>query len=124
MNTKVYWKMPSYSGGSFGSKSKSSSSHGSFSRGGIGGGHSGVTRGGYKGTSHTSRGGFGRGVNRGGGRRGPADQKINPALFVNKAIVTETTEKFVPEHSFNDFLIDARIKANIAKHGFTMPTPI
>jgi superfamily II DNA/RNA helicase len=33
-------------------------------------------------------------------------------------------EKFIPEHTFNDFQIDARIKANIAKHGFTAPTPI
>ena len=45
-------------------------------------------------------------------------------LFVNKAVVTETVEKFVPEHKFNDFTVDARIKANIAKHGFIDPTPI
>ena len=70
----------------------------------------------------SNRGGFSRG--NGGGRRGPVDQKIDPSRFVNKAVITETVEKFVPEHSFNDFLIDARIKANIAKHGFTAPTPI
>ncbi len=77
-------------------------------------------RGGFKSGSHSgSRGGFS-----GGNRRGPADQKIDPARFINKAIVTETVEKFIPEHAFNDFAVDARIKANIAKHGFTCPTPI
>jgi len=97
--------------------------YGSSSRGGYAGSRSGSSssRGGY--SSGGSRGGFGGG-NRGGGRRGPADQKIDPARFVSKAVITETAEKFVPEHAFNDFLIDARIKANIAKHGFTAPTPI
>ena len=52
------------------------------------------------------------------------DQKIDPARFVNKAVVMETKEKFAPEHTFNDFAVDARIKANIAKHNYTTPTPI
>lgn len=118
--------MPSHSGGGFGGKSKfsgsrsGSSTHGTSSyghRSGTGGSsHGGFSRGG-------SRGGFGGG-NQGGGRRGPADQRIDPARFVNKAVITETVEKFVPEHTFSDFEIDARIKANIAKHGFTAPTPI
>ena len=91
-------------------------------------GHS-VVRGGFKSAGHgASRGGFSRGGfsggNRGGSRRGPADQKIDPSRFVNKAVITETVEKFIPEHAFNDFAIDARIKQNIAKHGFTAPTPI
>ena len=157
--TKVYRKMPTHGGGSFGGKSKysgsrmanpspsttgaspvrSGSSYGhrsapstyagskpyghSVVRGGYAGSSS---RGGYAGSRGGSRGGFGgsRGGNGGGGRRGPADQKIDPSRFVNKAVITETVEKFVPEHAFNDFLIDARIKANIAKHGFTAPTPI
>ena len=141
MNTKVYRKMPSY-GGSFNSKNSGprtpSKYEGSNPRpaSAVSGGFSRPSSG-YKGGSSfrspsSSRGGFGggrgfsggsRGVN-GGGRRGPADQKIDPARFVNKAIVTETTEKFVPEHNFNDFAVDARIKANISKHGFVAPTPI
>jgi ATP-dependent RNA helicase RhlE len=92
MNTKVYRKMPAFSRGSFGSKSK------------------------FRGSKFSGH--------KNNGRRGPADQKIDPARFVNKAVVTEIVEKFVPEHAFNDFAIDARIKANIAKHGFTTPTPI
>jgi superfamily II DNA/RNA helicase len=33
-------------------------------------------------------------------------------------------EKFVPEHSFTDFKIDDRLKANVLKKGYTVPTPI
>src|ERR1035437_9579099 len=124
MITKVYRKMSAHSGGSFGSKSTSkSSSYGHRSGAKTYGGskphasastHGGFSRGGYG----VSRGGFAgsRIAQRGGGRRGPADQRIDPARFVNKAVITETVEKFVPEHAFNDFEIDARIKQNIAKH--------
>jgi superfamily II DNA/RNA helicase len=110
--------MPTHSGGSFGGKSKFGPSK--FGHKSGANAHESPSRGGF---SHAgSRGGYGG--NRGGGRRGPADQKIDPARFVNKAVITETVEKFVPEHKFNDFAIDARIKANIAKHGFITPTPI
>jgi superfamily II DNA/RNA helicase len=129
MNTKVYRKMPAYSGGSFPRKSASgqtgpskfSHASGTKTYG------SSSSRGSFSHSAPSHRGGFGGGKfggNRGGGRRGPADQRIDPARFVNKAVVTETVEKFVAEHAFNDFEIDARIKANIAKHGFTAPTPI
>jgi ATP-dependent RNA helicase RhlE len=126
--TRVYRKMPTHSGGSFGGKSaggKSKYGHrsGASTHGGTSSYGARKTYGGSSG----SRGGFSRGGfggNRGSGRRGPADQKIDPARFVNKAVITETVEKFVPEHAFNDFAVDARIKANIAKHGFANPTPI
>jgi superfamily II DNA/RNA helicase len=154
MNTKVIRKMPAYSRGSFGNKSTSgprkfgastsgestgsTSSYGHRSSSSTGGTSSYGHRSGAStycpkktyGNSHSSfsrgpsssRGSFGG--NRGGGRRGPVDQRIDPARFVNKAVITETVEKFIPEHAFNDFEVDARIKANIAKHGFTAPTPI
>ncbi len=51
-------------------------------------------------------------------------QYIDPSKFVNKAIITEVAEKFVPAHEFTDFLIDERLKANIIKKGYTLPTPI
>ena len=151
--TKVYRKMPGHSG-SFGNKSKFSgaSRTGSNTSGASSYAHKSpasnpdtnakpyghsVVRGGFKSSSNSgSRGGYGRGGfggsssrggykgNRGGGKRGPTDQRIDPSRFVNKAVITEVVEKFIPEHTFNDFQIDARIKANIAKHGFTAPTPI
>ena len=50
--------------------------------------------------------------------------RIDPRRFVNKAVITEEIEHFVPEHSFNDFKIDEELKASIAKKGYIDPTPI
>ncbi len=77
------------------------------SRGGFGGGSRGGSRGGG------SRGGF--------NRRGP---RIDINKFINKAVITETVEHFVPEHKFADFAIDQRLKATILKKGYEFPTPI
>jgi ATP-dependent RNA helicase RhlE len=52
------------------------------------------------------------------------DQSIDISKFINKAVITEEVEHFVPDHSFNDFHIDERLKANIASKGFTAPSPI
>ena len=76
-----------------------------------------------------SRGGFrgGGGGSRFGGaprRRGPADERINPMKFINKVVVTEEAEKFVPEHTFQDFDIHPRLKAEITTKGYEFPTPI
>ncbi len=57
---------------------------------------------------------------RGGGR----SQTIDTARFVNKAVITEQVEHFVPEHAFTDFAIDERLKSNILVKGYTSPTPI
>ncbi len=66
-----------------------------------------------------------RGGNRGGGGRGRgASQSIHPSKFVNKAVITETVEQFVPEHKFSDFLIDERLKNNIITKGYVDPSPI
>ncbi|MDO8619750.1 MAG: DEAD/DEAH box helicase [bacterium] len=43
---------------------------------------------------------------------------------MNKAVITETVEKFVPEHRFADFQIEERLKQNIITKGYTTPTPI
>jgi len=51
-------------------------------------------------------------------------ERINPARFVNKAVITEEVVRFVPEHSFADFQIDARLKRAIVTKGYTTPTPI
>ena len=44
--------------------------------------------------------------------------------FINKAVITETTEHFKPEHHFADFAIDEHLKKNILAKGYFEPTPI
>lgn len=58
---------------------------------------------------------------RGGGQR---IQRIDVSRFINKAVITEKVEHFVPDHSFSDFAIDARLKNNIQTKGYKVPTPI
>ncbi len=80
-------------------------------------------RGGSRGTYSSRSSGGSRGGNRGGGGRGMG-KHIDPSRFVNKAVITEIVEHFVPEHNFVDFVIDERLKANIILKGYTTPTPI
>ncbi|MFA6050510.1 MAG: DEAD/DEAH box helicase [Candidatus Paceibacterota bacterium] len=100
--------------------------------GSTGGAPQGARSGGFRGgpsRGGSSRGGFGggsRGGSRGGGgrrfnSRGP---RIDISKFINKAVITETVEKFVPEHKFADFKIDEKLKATIIKKGYEFPTPI
>lgn len=49
---------------------------------------------------------------------------IDPSKFVHKAVITEETEHFVPEHRFADFAIGEDLKRAIASKGYTTPTPI
>lgn len=60
----------------------------------------------------------------GGNRRGNTDQRIDISRFINKAVITETVEHFVPEHAFTDFQINDRLKHNIVSKGYQDPTPI
>jgi len=59
-----------------------------------------------------------------GGRKKNTGEYINPALFVNKAVITEEIEHFVPEHNFQDFNVDLTVKKAIASKGYITPTPI
>ena len=47
---------------------------------------------------------------RGGGHRtknrGSQGERIEHARFINKAVITEEVEHFIPEHKFTDFQID------------------
>jgi superfamily II DNA/RNA helicase len=61
------------------------------------------------------------GGNRRGGSRG---SYIDPNKFINKAIITEEIEHFVPEHLFSDFAIEENLKKIIIAKGYINPTPI
>ena len=56
--------------------------------------------------------------------RRPAQARIDVSRYINKAVITEKVEVFVPEHKFADFEIDERLKKNIISKGYVNPTPI
>ena len=70
---------------------------------------------------YKNAGSLGLGRRRPGGRPG---ERIDPAKFINKAIMAEGTENFMPEHKFQDFKIDQRLIRAIANKGYKIPTPI
>ena len=51
-------------------------------------------------------------------------ENIDPSRFINKAVITEEIEHFTPEHAFDDFKIDERLKKAVVKKGYDQPTPI
>ncbi|HEY9583405.1 MAG TPA: DEAD/DEAH box helicase [Candidatus Paceibacterota bacterium] len=57
-------------------------------------------------------------------RRALQSQHISHARFINKAVITEEVEHFVPEHSFVDFAVEDILKSNIISKGYKSPTPI
>ena len=77
-------------------------------------------------TRSSGRPAFKRGGNssRFGGRSRNQGEHIDPARFINKAVITEEVEHFVPEHNFQDFNVDQTIKKSIASKGYITPTPI
>jgi ATP-dependent RNA helicase RhlE len=44
--------------------------------------------------------------------------------FINKAVITEEVEEFIPEHNFQDFDLETLLKHNIERKGYITPTPI
>ena len=78
-------------------------------------------------TRPSGRPAFKRGGNSssfGGGRKKNSGEYINPALFINKAVITEEVEYLVLEHNFQDFNVDLAVKRSIASKGYITPTPI
>ncbi len=68
---------------------------------------------------------FSRGPRRrSGGGSSFRDQKINHSQFINKAIITEEVEVFVPEHAFADFVVHESLKKAVLDRGYVTPTPI
>jgi ATP-dependent RNA helicase RhlE len=81
--------------------------------------------GGYSG--QRSSGGFSPGNSRGGSRGGGKrfeGSHIDISKFVNRAVIQEEVEHFIPEHQFIDFLINDSLKKNIVSRGYVTPTPI
>ncbi len=70
----------------------------------------------------SSRGSAPRGPStRGAQRNAP---KFDPSIFMKKVEEQTAAQVFVPKHTFSDFLIVDQLKKNIAKKGYTTPTPI
>lgn len=84
-----------------------------------GGASSGGSRFGNR-PSSGSRNGFG---GRGGGRKKFLGEHIDISKFVNRA-TTVVEEVYTPTHTFADFKVDPKLKENIAKRGFVIPSPI
>ena len=88
----------------------------------------GVSKGGrpYSRFNGVKTGGYKGGNRGGGGRGGKFKQAVfnDISRFVNKAVITEQVEHFVPEHQFVDFLIEDALKKNIVSKGYITPTPI
>lgn len=57
-------------------------------------------------------------------RSGQRSEPIDPQKFINKAIVDQKDECFVPKHKFQDFKVSQQIIKNIENRGYTIPTPI
>jgi ATP-dependent RNA helicase RhlE len=79
----------------------------------------------FKGRPQRSFGGgqrFGRPIH----KRGKRVQKSfsDVSKFINKAVITEEVETFIPEHTFADFNFAPLIKKNIHAKGYENPTPI
>jgi len=57
---------------------------------------------------------------------GRFEKRIDPARFINKAIITEgqDNETFIPKHKFQDFKIDKRLITTVVNKGYKIPTPI
>lgn len=105
MENKRNFSRPARSGSSYGSRFSRPASNGGGFRGGS-------NRGGRSGGHSRSRGGKGQG------------QYLDLRVFVNKAVIVEEVEHFLPEHNFTDFLIEPKLKQNITTKGYVAPTPI
>ena len=106
-----------------GGASRFSGGAGGRSSGGRSGGFGGASRfGGNGGGSYGGRGGFGGG-NRGRGRASGGG-RLDISRFINKAVVGEKVEAYIPEHTFADFKIEESLKKSVIAKGYITPSPI
>jgi ATP-dependent RNA helicase RhlE len=73
---------------------------------------------------NTTRSNYGKPRRFSRGRSRGHEVRIDVTKFINKTVITEKTEVFVPEHTFADFKLNALIKKNITAKGYEIPTPI
>ena len=57
-------------------------------------------------------------------KSGQLSEFIDPQKFINKAIMDQENECFVPKYKFQDFKINRQILKNIENRGYVIPTPI
>ncbi|MFI5333376.1 MAG: DEAD/DEAH box helicase [Candidatus Babeliales bacterium] len=70
-------------------------------------------------------GNSGRGSRFGGRHRSKAPvKKFDPSIFIKKVEEQTETPAYIPKNLFTDFVIEQQIKDNIARKGYTTPTPI
>lgn len=67
---------------------------------------------------------FGRNNFRRSPRKRPQKAFSDISKFINKAVITEEVEVFVPEHTFVDFNLVPILKQNVLDKGYVNPTPI
>ncbi len=61
---------------------------------------------------------------RGRSRGRSMGEHLDINLFINKAVIVEEFDHFLPEHMFKDFNIEESLKKNIIAKGYTAPTSI
>ena len=75
----------------------------------------------FKGRKFNNRSRFGnKGFSK---KKGFSANKIDISRFIQKAVPAES-DVYTPEHLFDDFEIDSRLKNNIIRKGYREPTPI
>lgn len=75
--------------------------------------------------NRSAQGGRGpRGAQQGRGNKKRGGEEIDIARFINKVVKVEEEVAYIPTHQFADFAFDERIKANVAKKGYILPTAI
>ncbi|HEY1042100.1 MAG TPA: DEAD/DEAH box helicase [Candidatus Paceibacterota bacterium] len=80
-----------------------------------------------KGGASSARGQRPERGSRGGGRSGGRNYQEMPvdlSRLINKAKPEEKIEEYVPQHAFDGFAVDERLKENIRAKGYSIPTPI
>jgi len=103
------FRAPASRGSSYGSGGASGSRSGGFSRGRSGG---------------SSTASSNRGFSRGSSRNKNPGENIDVTRFVNRAVVVAEEKVYVPTHQFINLNIEEKLKENITKKGYTIPTAI
>jgi len=85
--------------------------------------HSGQRAGGAR-RSHYAAGNSSFRHSRNSGRAATKLRDIDVSRFINKDSTVEEHAPYAPTHLFSDFAVDPRIKSNIEKKGYMVPTPI